>query len=206
MWDCVESYIRQSRVAGCMAGEMACVYECAWVCAHVCRSSGGNWCRQDPKWLFSCLTEDKRGKNINRKVARSEERREREEEMKVKRRRRGEQSRKTCFKVPLGVLYMSWGEPKCCIGGNNTLTSRQAAGRPSVICSGSTQPKPYCGLLYLGIQVMVVALIQSNQHMSIYSSGKIPKNFEFNPSVKTQINNLAPKDTETQNKDIDVKN
>ena len=30
----------------------------------VCRSGSGNWCRQDPKWLFSCLSEDKRGKNI----------------------------------------------------------------------------------------------------------------------------------------------
>lgn len=30
----------------------------------VCCSGGGNWCRQDPKWLFSCLTEDKREKNI----------------------------------------------------------------------------------------------------------------------------------------------
>ena len=30
----------------------------------MCCTGAGNWCRQDPKWLFSCLTEDKREKNI----------------------------------------------------------------------------------------------------------------------------------------------
>lgn len=43
-----------------MAGEIACAS--AGVC--VCVSGSGNWCRQDPKWQFSCLTEDKREKNI----------------------------------------------------------------------------------------------------------------------------------------------
>ena len=39
-------------------------------------SGGGNWCRQDLKWLFSCLTEDKREeKKRTNKVAILQERR-----------------------------------------------------------------------------------------------------------------------------------
>lgn len=43
-----------------MAGEIAC----ASAGVRMCVSGCGNWCRQDPKWQFSCLTEDKREKNI----------------------------------------------------------------------------------------------------------------------------------------------
>lgn len=63
-----------------MAGEIGvCVCVCVvYVCVFC--SGGGNWCRQDLKWLFSCLTEDKREeKKRTNKVAISQERRGRAE-------------------------------------------------------------------------------------------------------------------------------
>ena len=62
-------------------GKLVCVCVCVvYVCVFC--SGGGNWCRQDLKWLFSCLTEDKREeKKRTNKVAISQEgEREREGE------------------------------------------------------------------------------------------------------------------------------
>lgn len=61
-----------------MAGEIGVCVCVVYVCVFC--SGGGNWCRQDLKWLFSCLTEDKREeKKRTNKVAISQERRGRAE-------------------------------------------------------------------------------------------------------------------------------